>query len=233
MDVFTLSGLTGLVIYLGTYGALQMGWMRADRYRFAALNILAAGLVLLGVFAHLDPGWAVVPVLWIVLSAAGLVRLWQINQLLEFTDFEREFMQTKLKSLSLREARQLLDEGRWVEGWRGQKMAQQGEEIGKLYYLSRGEADIIVDGAPVARIGAGSFIGELTVLEGGPANASVVLSRPSTFFEIPSQNLRALADAYPDLRAHLQKSLLDDTQAKLLKTNASLAEERAPLRSAG
>ena len=90
-----------------------------------------------------------------------------------------------------------------------------------------------MDGAPVARIGAGSFIGELTVLEGGPANASVVLSRPSTFFEIPAQNLRALTDTYPDLRAHLQKSLLDDTQAKLLKTNASLAEERAPLRSAG
>lgn len=233
MDVFTLSGLAGLVIYLGTYGALQMGWMRSDRYRFAALNILAAALVLLGVFANLDPGWAVVPVLWIALSAVGLIRLWQINQLLEFTDFEREFMQTKLKALSAREARRMLDEGRWVEGWRGQNMARQGDEIGKLYYLSRGEADIIVDGAPVARIGAGSFIGELTVLEGGPANASVVLSRPSTFFEIPADSLRALAEAQPDLRAHLQKSLLDDTQAKLLQTNATLAGERAPLRSAG
>lgn len=190
MDVFTLSGLLGLVLYLGAYGALQMGWVDAGHYRYAALNMLAAGLVLLGVFAHLNPGWAVVPILWIALSAAGLIRLWQINQLLEFTDFERDFMKTKLKSLSQREARRLLDEGRWVEGWRGQEMAREGDEIGKLFYLSRGEADIIVAGAPVARIGAGSFIGELTVFDGGPANASVVLARPSTYFEIPADRDR-------------------------------------------
>ena len=228
MDVFTISGLLGLALYLGGYGALLMGWVTSDTYRYAALNVLAAGLVLLAVFAHLDPGWAVVPILFRVLSAAGLVRLWQINQLLEFTDFERDFLKTKLRTLSVRNARRLLDEGRWVEGWRGQDMARQGEEIGKLYYLSRGEADIIVDGAPVARIGAGSFIGELTALGGGAANASVVLSRPSTYFEVPVDALRRLTEGHPELRAELQKSLLDDTQAKLLNTNATLVETRAP-----
>lgn len=226
MDIFTLSGVLGLALYLGAYGSLLMGWISAENYRFAALNVLAAGLVLLAVFAHLQPGWAALPILWIAFSVAGLVRLWQINQLLEFTDFERDFLRNKLHDLSPREARRLLDEGRWLEGWRGQEMAQQGQEIGKLYYLSRGEADIIVDGAPVARIGPGSFIGELTVLGGGPANASVILSRPSTYFEIPADRLRNLAAAKTELRGQLQRSLLDDTQAKLVRTNATLVETR-------
>ena len=99
MDIFVFSGLLGLILYIGAYGGLQIGWVSSENYRFAALNILAASLILLAVFAVLDPGWAILPIAWIAFSAVGLIRLWQLNQLLEFTDFERDFLTTRLKGL--------------------------------------------------------------------------------------------------------------------------------------
>lgn len=53
-------------------------------------------------------------------------------------------------------------------------VVRQGDRPGALWFVARGEADVLRDGRKVASIGEGHFIGEMSLLTDEPASADVV-----------------------------------------------------------
>jgi CRP/FNR family cyclic AMP-dependent transcriptional regulator len=59
-------------------------------------------------------------------------------------------------------------------------IARQGEIGTGLFIVAEGAVRVVRDGEVVARLGSGEFFGELSVLDGGPRNASVIADGPTT-----------------------------------------------------
>ena len=53
-------------------------------------------------------------------------------------------------------------------------IARQGEIGTGLFIVAEGAVRVVRDGEIIARLGPGEFFGELSVLDGGPRNASVI-----------------------------------------------------------
>ena len=86
----------------------------------------------------------------------------------------------------------LLRAGRWRDVREGEVLAVAEQVLGRLIWLSAGAARVFRGEAELARIGAGQFIGEVTVLSGAPATASVAMVAPGRVFEIEAEALKRL-----------------------------------------
>jgi voltage-gated potassium channel len=88
-----------------------------------------------------------------------------------------------------------------------------------MYFIASGEVEVRLEPQPI-RLGTGAFFGELALLDGGPRNATVVTTMPSTLLILEVSDFRAFTAHHPQLAktveaeaarrrrgAHLEKSL--------------------------
>jgi voltage-gated potassium channel len=67
-----------------------------------------------------------------------------------------------------------------------------------MYFIAAGEVEVRLEPKPI-RLAAGSFFGEIALLEGGPRTATVVATMPSTLLILDVTDFRAFAAHHPTL----------------------------------
>ncbi len=225
-------GLLGVLVYLGSYAVLQLGLINGQSYLYASLNILAASCVLFSLTTAYNTSSMLIQVFWIIISIAGISRLFILTRMARFTDEEASFIETHLPSLPKHLARKLLNLGRWIDMEAGTTLAKQNEVLQHLVYLSAGEADVDVDGRHVGESIGGTYIGELSSLKGEPATATVTINRPSRCMLIDVENLRKLISRNSAIDLAISSSFSLDAKAKLAQRNTEFLKLRgstAPL----
>jgi hypothetical protein len=146
------------------------------------------------------------------------------NSKVRFTREEEEMLKGPLSRLPRSRARHLLDQGFWLSGREGDTLTREDEAVTHLYYLASGEARVMSHGRQVATCRPGDLIGELTVLSGDRASATVVLAGPARFWCAPANVLRPYIDAHDDVRHALEEGIAASLRAKLRHSNELLAE---------
>ncbi len=121
-------------------------------------------------------------------------------------------------------ARHLVDQGVWISGRAGDTLTREGEPVEHLYYLAEGDARVLCRGVDVGQCGAGDLIGELTVLSGETATATVVLTRSSRFWCAPAEDLRPYVEAHEDISRAIEHGFATVLKAKLRASNRTIAE---------
>ena len=66
----------------------------------------------------------------------------------------------------------------------GEAVIREGDAADALYVLQSGEVEVEAGGLSLATLGAGSWFGELGLLEGVPRTATVRTTEPSTMLRI-------------------------------------------------
>jgi hypothetical protein len=219
---YEIAGFTGVLFYLGSYAALQIGLIRGAGYLYASLNLAAAALVLLSLANQFNLWSAIIQISWILISIVGVARIYYLTHRVRFSPEERAFIATWFPDLSIPDARRFLTAGNWIDTDPGAGIAEQGKDIGFLYFLTQGIADVAAGGKPVGQLVAPSVIGELTCFDGGPASATVTTAQAARLFAMDTTTLARLCKGSPDLRLHLQSGLARDTHAKLNAANQRL-----------
>lgn len=214
-----IAGVVAIAVYLAGYAALQVGAIKGNGYLYPSLNILAASAMLFSLVEAFNLSAALLSVVWIVISLIGILRLYLVSKSIRFNAEEDAFLRQMLPDLSQTAARHFLNAGLWEEAGVGTELTYHGVPVERLFYLSRGDADVIVGGKIVGQIGEGSFIGELSSLSNNPATATVSLTRQSKFFSINVTKLRLLAKRLPELEIAIQKSFISETGKKLDAAN--------------
>lgn len=74
----------------------------------------------------------------------------------------------------------------------GTVVVKEGAPGTVLYVILDGAVRVVRKGRTVGRLGAGSFFGEMTVLDGAPRTADVITEAPSRLLSLSRTNLRAL-----------------------------------------
>lgn len=215
---FDILGMAGVAAYLGSYAALQTGLLKGQTYTYAALNILAASLVLVSLSRDFNLAAAAIQVSWIAISAAGIARLLFIHCRTTFTDEEAVVVRALVPDLPKHRARKLVSLGRWRRADACNVLLRQGEPVLRLDLLIEGSCEVDRDGALIARIGPGSLVGEMGYLSGEPASATVRAIEPVRYFSFDADRLRATMQRNPDLASALERSV-----ARVLRQRLSAA----------
>lgn len=213
-----------LILQLGY--ALLVAAMVSARMGRARLLVAIAALILLA-HALLWSGDPLTAAWMGLLAATCLVLVGYArygNRNVRFNDEEREMVERLLPDLPRRSARHVLDQGMWLNGGAGDELTREGEPVHHLYYIAQGEARVISMGRQVGRCGAGDLVGEITVLSGETASATVILDGPARFWCAPAEDLRPYVEAHEDIRRAIEHGFAASLKSKLRASNRTIAE---------
>lgn len=73
--LFDVVGLFGVLFYIGSYGALQLGRINGHSLLYSGLNATAAILVLISLYKDFNLASVLIQITWISVSLAGATRL--------------------------------------------------------------------------------------------------------------------------------------------------------------
>lgn len=73
-DLFTTAGILGAIVVIATYFANQHRWLSAEDWRFPALNLAGACLILVSLTTAWNLPSAIVEACWAAISVYGLSR---------------------------------------------------------------------------------------------------------------------------------------------------------------
>ncbi|MEM1287747.1 MAG: cyclic nucleotide-binding domain-containing protein [Pseudomonadota bacterium] len=221
------AGLGGIFLYVLAYGLLQLGYLRSDTFTFCLLNAFAGICVLFSLSEAFNLYSAIVQLIWIALSIAGLARLIGERRAIFFTPHEQSYLDQNLGKMSKADARKLLDQATIMSINEGTVLTTEGEEITHLAYLLEGEARVFVKDREIANLTAGSYIGDVTYETPQPATATVVLSSPAWAICFEIDKLRGFLQKNPRIKNQLLASTSRSVKSKLKKANQKASAEKS------
>lgn len=87
----------------------------------------------------------------------------------------------------------------------GHEVFRQGDLGDRIYAILEGEAEVVVHGQVVARLGAGELFGEMALLDHTTRNATIRCSKPLSVWSLPKKELELLAQGMPELQRSLEE----------------------------
>ncbi len=135
-----------------------------------------------------------------------------IVHLLKKSRYLKPFGESKIRQLAVISRRQTLD--------RGKVLMRQDEPNRNVYIIIKGSVSVFVDQEFVYTLcRSGDILGEMSVITGGPSNATIAADMTVDLIEIPSQTLKQIhGDAAHELHAALYQwfsSILTDKLYKI------------------
>ncbi len=79
----------------------------------------------------------------------------------------------------------------------GATLMRQGESGFKFFVVLHGDADVMVDGATIARVGEGDLLGEMAMVSGETRNAEVIAATPMLLAAVMVWDLQDLRERHP------------------------------------
>ena len=93
-------------------------------------------------------------------------------------------------------------------------IARQGEIGTGLFVIIDGEVRVVRDGEEIARLGAGDFFGEMSVIDGLPRVAGVVTTTPARCLALASWEFERLVMDHPTIGLAILRGLSARLRAK-------------------
>lgn len=196
---------------------------RLIRVRIGVCASAVAGILASGLFSF-QPQALFWNVLLLLVNAVLLLQYARSNRAVRFSADEEPMLGVLLQGLPRSRARHFLDQGFWLTGKPGETLVTEGEPVSHLFYVASGAAKVMSAGKQVGVVHAGDLIGEVTVLSGERASATVVLTEAARLWCAPAQTLRLYLDAHHDVRHAVEQSFAAALRHKLQEMNRTVAQ---------
>jgi CRP-like cAMP-binding protein len=95
----------------------------------------------------------------------------------------------------------------------GTTLARQGARGLEFLLIVEGSARVEKDGKVIARLGAGDFFGEMSLLDGKPRSATVVADSPVALLVVDMRSFSGLLDTVPGLSKKVMATLCERLRA--------------------
>ena len=95
----------------------------------------------------------------------------------------------------------------------GTELMREGEPGNEFFVVVDGDVDVRRRGRRIARLGAGSFVGEIALLSRSPRTATVLAATPLRVLVITGRDFVQLLDAMPELWLKVARTLADRVDA--------------------
>ena len=91
----------------------------------------------------------------------------------------------------------------------GTVLARKGDAGDKFFVIDSGTAEVTHDGAPIAKLGAGDFFGEIALIREERRIATVTATSPMVLIRMTGPSFRALDNSRPEIRETVSKALAE------------------------
>ena len=98
----------------------------------------------------------------------------------------------------------------------GRQLTVQGKPVESFYVLLDGEADVNIDGERRRTLKPGDFFGEISMLDRGPATATVVTSTPVRLMVMSHSQFRDAVKSHAELLTQVMSAMGQRLRADLL-----------------
>lgn len=119
---------------------------------------------------------------YIVINCVQIAVLLYERRPVTFDEDEEKLYQLVFPKLSRHDYRKLLAFSNWTLAINGAPLTRQGQLLQDIKIIVTGKASVEVDGKQVAQLRDGNFVGEMSFLNGGVANADVKTVGPLTHY---------------------------------------------------
>jgi CRP-like cAMP-binding protein len=102
----------------------------------------------------------------------------------------------------------------------GTELTRQGSLGNTFYVLLDGEADVTIDGKHRRTLKPGDFFGEISMLDRGPATATVVAKTPVRLMVMSHAQFRDAVKANDDLLMHVMSAMGERLRADTLASES-------------
>lgn len=89
----------------------------------------------------------------------------------------------------------------------GDELVRQGEPGDSFLILRSGSAQVLKDGQAIRDLGPGDFLGEISLIDGGPRTATVRATEPIAAVVIGRDDFATLLERHPAVRLELLMAL--------------------------
>jgi CRP-like cAMP-binding protein len=89
----------------------------------------------------------------------------------------------------------------------GKELTHQGAVGREFMVLLEGEAEVILDGTPIATLHAGDVVGEIALLQDQPRTATVIATTPVAVDVIGRAEFTTLLEDHPSIAQQLQATM--------------------------
>ncbi|HAU21158.1 MAG TPA: hypothetical protein DCS24_00935 [Erythrobacter sp.] len=185
------------------------------------LAILAAGLAVLFHFAFIDwnlAGFSLASI-FVIVSGVRLSSVIRHARAGAVLDHERELFQQVMQVEDPARQQRLRDVLHWQDVASGEVLMQQGDKAPPLIYIAQGTATIAHDGKPIGTCSAGDFLGEMSVVSGEQASATVTAGEGMRIAKFHRAALAEMVRHVPELGRAIDGALNRSLASKLLRMN--------------
>ena len=187
------------------------------------LAFFAAGLLALVQFAIIGWNFAgfFLTLFFVAICGVRLMSLVRNARAGSTLDHESELFNQVMKVEDPANQRRLRDVLQWQDFAEGEVLMQQGDKVPPLIYIAQGSAAITHDGMPVGACGPGDFLGEMSVISGERASATVKANEAMRIASFDRASLGEMVRLVPELGRAIDGALNRSLAGKLLRMNES------------
>jgi CRP-like cAMP-binding protein len=91
----------------------------------------------------------------------------------------------------------------------GTVLAREGELGDEFFVIESGTAEVTRGGAPVAKLGAGDFFGEIALIREERRTATVTATSPMVLIVMTGSSFRSLDSSTPEVRETVSRTLAE------------------------
>jgi len=117
----------------------------------------------------------------------------------------------------------------YTEVMRGEYLFTEGDKGDFMYFIVRGLLEVLKktvqgDYRPLARLGKGSTIGEMSIVDKAPRSASVIARQPTVVIILTKKGFDILTNRYPAVGITLLKKIMRQLSLNMRRTSSKLAD---------
>lgn len=217
-DMSDLAWLVAFAMLLASAFATTPFWRH--------LLALLAGAVALALTLSADGGRLAMG-LAAVFVLAHAVQIWRTRKKARRGLLTAEEHALIAEMLSIEEPakqRRLRDVITWRDADTGEILIRQGQLAPPLIYVATGKMEIELDGLPVGTCGPDDFLGEMSLVTGEGASATVKVALPARIAVFDRDGLLRLMGVMPELSRALDRTLNRGLAEKIQRMNKASAE---------
>ncbi|WP_428027624.1 cyclic nucleotide-binding domain-containing protein [Altererythrobacter sp.] len=217
------SGSVGILAHVAAI--LLIASMLMTTMRWLRIAALGSGLAAVACFAVAGAGTSalVLALLFVITNAAQLAILLYRSRMHRMNQEERELLEHVLEVQEPAQQRRLLDLLEWRDVDEGEVLMEQGQPKPPLIYVASGAAAIEHGGQIVGICGPGDFLGEMALITGEPASATVRVTNSVRIARFDRDALGQLTHSLPEMKRAFDAALNRGLAAKVLRMNQAAA----------
>ncbi|HEV8392518.1 MAG TPA: cyclic nucleotide-binding domain-containing protein [Dongiaceae bacterium] len=213
------AGHVSYLIIAISYWLTNIYWLRITAVVGLCFEV-AYFVIVSGNTLYTGIGWDAI---FIAINLLHLARLTRERLRMRLASDDRDLLRASFEGLDDSQIGMLLNSASWHKMPSGEQLTVEGMPVPALMLIAAGQVSVAVGDAIVARMGPGSFIGEMAFLTGGSASATVTATHPTRVMKIEQSRLKTLLVIDNQIAAVLHRLLGADLAQKLRARNEAAA----------